>query len=92
MLDITAPSDLSEYPSSFRSPEGGTGNPSDKDLQRAHTSGRIVVSGSEKGTASLRSFNNLPFASCSHGPSVVRYISKRRHSHKGNGNSAAVLR
>lgn len=50
MFDATSRSDLTDDLSPSGSPEGRAGNPSDKDLQRAEGSGRIVLSGSEKGT------------------------------------------
>ena len=42
------------------SPEARMGNPSDKDLQRAEGAGRIVLSGSEKGTRILDVFQRSP--------------------------------
>ena len=44
----------------FHSSEARAGNPSDKDLQRANGSGRILVSGSEKGTCILEVFQQSP--------------------------------
>ena len=65
MFDATSPPDLANDLSALGSPEWRAGTPSDKDLQRAEGSGRIVVSGSEKGTRIMDVFNGLPFASCS---------------------------
>jgi urease accessory protein len=47
-------------PRSFALPEGRAENPSDRDLQRAEGSGRIVVSGSEKGTRIMDLFQRSP--------------------------------
>jgi urease accessory protein len=44
----------------FHSSEARAGNPSDKDLQRANGSGRILVSGSERGTCVLEVFQKSP--------------------------------
>ena len=44
----------------FGSPEVHARNPSDKDLQRADGSGRIVLSGSEKGTRIIDVFQRSP--------------------------------
>ena len=60
MFDPTPPSDLTDDPSSFGSPEGLAGSASDKDLQRAKGSGRIVVSGSERGTRIMDVFERSP--------------------------------
>jgi urease accessory protein len=50
MFDAALPSELASDLSALGSPEWRAGNPSDRDLQRAEGSCRIVVSGSEKGT------------------------------------------
>jgi urease accessory protein len=47
-------------PRPFGSPEGRARDPSDKDLQRAEGSGRIVLSGSEKGTRIMDVFERSP--------------------------------
>ena len=60
MFDATAPSDLTDNLSPFRLPEMHAGNPSDKDLQRAEGSGRIVLSGSERGTRIMDVFQRSP--------------------------------
>ena len=60
MFDATSPSDLTDDLSPFGSPEVSAGNPSDKDLQRAEGSGRIVLSGSEKGTRIMDVFQRSP--------------------------------
>src|SRR5215470_16520033 len=41
-------------------PQSSHENPSDKDLQRSNGSGRIVVSGSEKGTRIMEVFQQSP--------------------------------
>jgi urease accessory protein len=46
--------------SGFVSPEPRSANPSDEDLQRAHGSGRIVVSGSETRTSIVDVFERSP--------------------------------
>jgi urease accessory protein len=50
MLDATTQCDLSEDLGPVGSKESSPASPSDKDLQRADGAGRIVVSGSQKGT------------------------------------------
>jgi urease accessory protein len=60
MFDTAPRSDLTDEPSSFGSPEGHAGSASDKDLQRATGSGRIVVSGSERGTRIADVFERSP--------------------------------
>jgi urease accessory protein len=60
MFDSASPSDLTEHSSPFDSAEVRAGNPSDKDLQRAKGSGRIVLSGSEKGTRIMDLFQRSP--------------------------------
>src|SRR5215475_2074342 len=60
MFDTAPRSQLTDHPSSFGSPEGHAGNASDKDLQRAKGSGRIVLSGSEKGTRIMDIFQRAP--------------------------------
>jgi urease accessory protein len=59
-FDATAQSDLIGDLSCSSSPEGRAENPSDKDLQRAEGSGRIVLSGSEKGTRIMDLFQRSP--------------------------------
>jgi urease accessory protein len=58
MFDTAPPADLVDLDPSG-SPEG-KGNASDKDLQRADGSGRIVFSGSEKGTRIMDVFEQSP--------------------------------
>jgi urease accessory protein len=58
MFDARSPSDFNS--SSFGSPEARSRNPSDKDLQRAKGSGRVVLSGSEKGTCITDVFQRYP--------------------------------
>jgi urease accessory protein len=60
MLDATSPADLANDLSALGSPEWRVANPRDKDLQRAEGSGRIVVSGSEKGTRIMDVFQQSP--------------------------------
>jgi urease accessory protein len=60
MFDITSTSDLADDVSLFGSPEVHAGNPSDRDLQRADGSGRIVLGGSEKGTRIVDVFQASP--------------------------------
>jgi urease accessory protein len=60
MLDVTSPPDLKHDANPFVSPEPSAGNPSDKDLQRAEGSCRIVLSGSEKGTRIMDVFQRSP--------------------------------
>src|SRR4029077_7718774 len=60
MFDAMSPSDLSDDLCALGSPEVRGGNPSDKDLQRADGSGRIVVSGSDKGTRIVDVFQRSP--------------------------------
>src|SRR5215510_2550346 len=60
MFDTAPRSQLTDHPSSFGSPEGHAGSTSDKDLQRAKGSGRIVLSGSEKGTRIMDVFERSP--------------------------------
>jgi len=60
MFDAALPSDLAHDLSALRSPEWRVGKPSDKDLQRSEGSGRIVVSGSEKGTRIVDVFQRSP--------------------------------
>jgi urease accessory protein len=60
MFDITSASDLTDDLSPFGSPEVHAGNPSDRDLQRAEGSGRIVLSGSEKGAHIVDVFQASP--------------------------------
>jgi len=60
MFDATVPSDLRDDLSAFWLPEMRTTNPSDKDLQRAEGSCRIVLSGSESGTRVMDVFQRSP--------------------------------
>src|SRR5262245_6789918 len=60
MLDPARRSDLTDDLNSFGSLEKHARNASDKDLQRAKGSGRIVVSGSEKGTRIIDVFERSP--------------------------------
>jgi len=60
MLGATSLPELTDYLSPFGSPEVRAGNPSDKDLQRANGAGRIVLSGSEKGTYIKDVFQRSP--------------------------------
>jgi len=60
MFDTTSPPDLIVDLSAFGSPELRAANPSDIDLQRAQGSGRIVLSGSEKGTSIIDVFQRFP--------------------------------
>ena len=60
MLDVTSPPDLKHDANPFVSPEPSAGNPSDKDLQRAEGSCRIVLSGSERGTRVMDVFQRSP--------------------------------
>src|SRR6476619_7872341 len=60
MFDAISPSDLSDDLCPVGSPEVRGGNPSDKDLQRADGSGRIVLSGSDNGTRIVDVFQRSP--------------------------------
>ncbi len=60
MLDVTSPPDLKHDANPFVSPEPSAGYPSDKDLQRAEGSCRIVLSGSERGTRVMDVFQRSP--------------------------------
>jgi urease accessory protein len=60
MFDATVLSDRVEDFSPFDWPEVRARNPSDKDLQRAEGSGRIVLSGSDKGTRIMDVFQRSP--------------------------------
>jgi urease accessory protein len=60
MFDAAPPSDLIDKLRPFGLPEGRAGKPSDKDLQRAEGCGRIVLSGSEKGTRIMDVFQQSP--------------------------------
>ena len=60
MFDATSPSELTDDLSPLGSPEVLAESPSDKDLQRAEGSGRIVLSGSEKGTRIVDVFQRSP--------------------------------
>jgi urease accessory protein len=55
-----SPPDLTDELGLSPMPEGGTGRPSDKDLQRADGCGRIVLSGSETGTRIEDVFERSP--------------------------------
>lgn len=61
MFDPTPSSLLANDLPPFGSPEVQSGNPSDKDLQRAEGSCRIVASGSEDGTRIVDVFQHSPF-------------------------------
>ncbi len=60
MFDAPVSSDRIDDVGSFSSREVLGGNPSDKDLQRAEGSGRIVLSGSENGTRIMDIFQRSP--------------------------------
>jgi urease accessory protein len=60
MLDTTSSSDLTDDMSAFDSPTVRARKPSDRDLQRAEGSGRIVLVGSEKGTHIMDVFQRSP--------------------------------
>ena len=60
MFDATPPCDHGDDLSPFDLSEVRARNPSDKDLQRAEGSGRIVLSGSEKGTRIIDVFQQAP--------------------------------
>jgi len=60
MFDATSSLDLIDDVRPSGSPEVRGENPSDKDLQRADGSGRIVLSGSEKGTRIMEVFQRAP--------------------------------
>src|SRR5215831_4970390 len=60
MFDAPVPSDRTDNIGPFRSREVPGGNPSDKDLQRAEGSGRIVLSGAENGTRIMDVFQRSP--------------------------------
>src|SRR4029077_7599203 len=60
MFDAMSPSDLTDDLCPLGSPEARGENPSDKDLQRAEGSGRIILSGSEKGTRIVDVFQRSP--------------------------------
>src|SRR5258708_27990924 len=60
MFDAAPPCDRADDLSGFDLPEVRARNPSDKDLQRAEGSGRIVLSGSEKGTRIIDVFQQAP--------------------------------
>ncbi len=60
MFEATSPADVTDDFSPFGSPEVRARNPSDKDLQRAEGSGRIVLSGSERGTRIEDVFERSP--------------------------------
>jgi urease accessory protein len=60
MFDAISPSDFPDDLCPPGSPEVRGGNPSDKDLQRADGSGRIVLSGSDNGTRIVDVFQRSP--------------------------------
>jgi len=60
MLGAASPADLRREATPSFLPEPNTGNPSDKDLQRAEGSCRIVLSGSERGTRIMDVFQQSP--------------------------------
>ncbi|MGC1171144.1 MAG: urease accessory protein UreD [Candidatus Acidiferrales bacterium] len=60
MFDATSPPDLANDLGALVSPEWRSGTPSDKDLQRSEGSGRIVVSGSDRGTRIMDVFQRSP--------------------------------
>jgi urease accessory protein len=60
MFDATSPTDLANDFSALGSPEWRVANPRDEDLQRTEGFGRIVVSGSEKGTRIMDVFQQSP--------------------------------
>jgi urease accessory protein len=60
MFDATSRYDLTDELSPCGSPRAGARSPSDKDMQRAEGSGRIVLSGSERGARILDLFQKSP--------------------------------
>jgi urease accessory protein len=60
MFDATSPADLANDLSAIGSAKWCAGSSSDKDLQRSDGGGRIVVSGSEKGTQIMDVFQRSP--------------------------------
>lgn len=60
MFDVVAPADLTDCSEPFDSAEVRAVNPSDRDLQRADGCGRIVLSGSERGTRITDLFQRSP--------------------------------
>jgi urease accessory protein len=60
MFETLSPRVFIDDPTPFGSSEEGTSNPFDKDLQRAEGSGRLVLSGSEKGTRIMDVFQRSP--------------------------------
>jgi urease accessory protein len=60
MFEIAPQSNPTDDSSIFASPKARTGNPSDKDLQRAEGSGRIVLSGSQTGARIKDVFQRSP--------------------------------
>jgi urease accessory protein len=60
MLDVTAMPDLDHCSRTLGPPEVGAKSLSDRDLQRADGRGRIVVSGSERGTRIMDVFQASP--------------------------------
>src|SRR5262245_23499005 len=60
MFDTAPRPHLSDHPSFFRSRAAHPGSASDQDRQRANGSGRIVLSGSERGTRIMHVFERSP--------------------------------
>jgi urease accessory protein len=60
MFEPTTCSDVTDDSSGFVSTEPRAVNPRDEDLQRADGSGRIILSGSEKGTSIIDVFERSP--------------------------------
>src|SRR5215470_762359 len=60
LISLNGPSDLIRELSPSGSPEGHAGSVSDKELQRAGGTGRIVLSGSETGTRVMDIFQRAP--------------------------------
>jgi urease accessory protein len=60
MFHAASPRDLTDRSSPSGSAEVRAANPSDKDLQRAEGTGRIVLGGSEKGTRIMDVFQRSP--------------------------------
>jgi urease accessory protein len=60
MFEITAPLDLTDCFRPFDSAEESATNPSDRDLQRADGCGRIILSGSKRGTRIAELYQRSP--------------------------------
>jgi hypothetical protein len=71
MFDATPLPDRVDDLSLFGWPDVRARNPSDKDLQRAEGSGRIVLSGSDKGTRIMDVFQRSPSATSAAKPWVA---------------------